>query len=138
MMGKYCQILHIGHLDKPPSKYSIPTAPKHAPPELDSLKPSATDVQVRHHGDETAVVLAGANFWFCYQVTVSGHKRATPPQEISGTSIQFHMPKKEWLSSKQKKDTDSVSVTMTVSVAFGNCFANPKTEELPLNEKVKF
>ncbi len=49
-------------------------------------------MELQHHGSEKAVALEARNLWFCYQISVGGHFVKTPPQDLSGTSIQFNVP----------------------------------------------
>ncbi len=88
----YCQKLFRGHLEKAP-KYALPPVSKHPPGPVSLLKPAIEGVELRYHGSETAVALEGKNLWFCYQLSVGGHSEKTPPQDLSGTSIQFNIPK---------------------------------------------
>ena len=54
-MAAYSKKVFIGFLDRDP-KYSIPSAPKHAPGEISDLKPNADSVELRCLGSETAIV----------------------------------------------------------------------------------
>ena len=119
----------MGHLDKPP-KYEFPPAPKHAPGDVDGLKPSIDEIHIHHHGNETATVLEGSNLWFCHQVSFCGHTVPTRFQEISGSSIQLNIPRESQEKSKVNESKGKVSLHTHFS-------SKPiKFNEVPLFEKV--
>ncbi len=102
----YCQKLFRGHLEKAP-KYALPPVSKHPPGPVSLLKPAIEGVEFRHHGSETAVAVEGKNLWFCYRLSVGGHSEKTPPRDLSGTSIQFNIPKGKSITA----EGESVRVT---------------------------
>ncbi len=120
----YCWKLYHGHLEKAP-KYKLPPLSKHPPGPVSQLKPSIEGVELRHHGSETAVALEGKNLWFCYQLSVGGHSEKTPPQDLSGTSIQFNIPK------GKSSTTDGGSVRVTTH----SHFTKPVKQEVVVSEK---
>ena len=126
-MTKYSDKVFWGHLEKSP-KYSLPPAQKLAPHEVDDLKPAIFKVQMTHHGSETAVTLEGTNLWFCHQVSVRGRTLATPPDEISGTSIQFHVPK----ASRDQRDVNESSRKVVIYTHF----SKPLKQEPQFEERV--
>ncbi len=87
----YSQKLFRAFLDRAP-KYDLPPLSKHTPGVVDLLRPSIEAVELCNHGSEKAVALEGRNLWFCYQISVGGHSVKIPPQDLSGTSIQFNVP----------------------------------------------
>lgn len=88
MMLKYSNRIFESYLDKFP-KYSFPDALRHALGDVDDSKPSVCEVQIHHHGNESAVVMEGSNLWFCYQLSFRGLKLSVPASDISASSIQF-------------------------------------------------
>ncbi len=87
----YSQKLFHGFLDRAP-KYDLPPLSKDTPGAVGLLRPFIEAVELQHHGSEKAVALEGRNLWFCYQVSVGGHTVKTPPEDLSGTYIQFNVP----------------------------------------------
>ena len=126
-MAEYSDKVFWGHLEKSP-KYSLPPAQKLAPHEVDDLKSSISKVQMTHHGSETAVTLEGTNLWFCHQMSVRGHTLATPPDKISGTSIQFHVPK----ASNDQRDVNESSRKVVVYTHF----SKPLKQEPQFEDRV--
>ncbi len=120
----YCQKLFHAFLDKAP-KYALPPWSKHTPGAVGLLRPSIEAVELQHHGSEKAVALEGRNLWFCYQVSVGGHTVKTPPQDLSGTSIQFNIPQSKAIAT----DGGIVKVTTT------SHFNKPVKHEVPITEK---
>ncbi len=120
----YCQKQFRGYLDKAP-KYPLPPVSKHPPGPVSLLKPSIEGVELRHNGSETAVALEGKNLWFCYQLSLGGHSEKTPPQDLSGTSIQFNIPKGKSIT------TEGGSVRVTTH----SHFAKPVKQEVVVSEK---
>ncbi len=110
-MTGYSQKLFHAFLDRAP-KYDLPPWSKHTLGAVGLLRPSIEAVDLQHHGSEKAVTMKGKNLWFCYQVSVGGHSVKTPPQDLSGTSIQFNVP--------QSKDiaTDGGIVKVTTQSHF--------------------
>ena len=88
-MLEYSNSVFENYLDKSP-KYSFPDALRHALGDVDDSKPSIYEVQIHHHGNESAVVMEGNNLWFCYQLSFRGLKLSVPASDISGSSIQFN------------------------------------------------
>ena len=88
-MPRYSKSLFERYLDKPP-KYSFPEFLPHTLGDVDDSKPSIYEVQIHHHGTESAVVMEGTNLWFCYQLSFRGLKLSVPASDISGSSIQFN------------------------------------------------
>ncbi len=120
----YNQKLFHAFLDKPP-KYALPPLLKHAPGAVSLLRPSIEAVELQHHGSEKAVALEGRNLWFCYQVSVGGHSVKTPPQYLSGTSIQFNVPHSKTIA------TDGGIVKVTTQSHFNK----PVKYEVSITEK---
>ncbi len=120
----YSLKLFHGFLDRAP-KYDLPPWSKHTPGAVGLLRPSIEAVELRHHGNEKAVALEGRNLWFCYLVSVGGHSVRTPPQDLSGTSIQFNVPKSKAIVT----DGESVKVSTT------SHFNKPVKQEVPITEK---
>ena len=87
-MQEYSSSIFENYLDKSP-KYSFPDVLRHALGDVDESKPSICEVQIHHHGNESAVVMEGSNLWFCYQLSFRGLKLSVPASNISGSSIQF-------------------------------------------------
>jgi hypothetical protein len=85
----YSSCVFENYLDKSP-KYSFPDVLQHALGDVDDSKPSIYEVQIHHHGKESAVVMEGSNLWFCYQLSFRGLKLPVPASDISGSSIQFN------------------------------------------------
>ena len=125
-MAAYSKNMFVGFLDRDP-KYSIPSAPKHAPGEISNLKPSADSVELRRLGSETAIVLEGSNLWFCYQVIIDTHTVKTPARDLSSSSIQFNV---------QKENHKIVTEDGKVKVVLHNHFAKPVKQEVPANERL--
>lgn len=98
--------LFVGYLEKSPS-YSFPPQPKHAPSDVSGLKPLVDEVHVHHHGDQTAIVLEGSNLWFCHKVSFRRHTVPISSQEISGSAIQFNVPRD---NHKAKEATERVTL----------------------------
>lgn len=121
----YCQKLFHSHLEKFP-KYSIPTWSRHPPDPVSMLRPSIEGVEIRHHGSETAIALEGSNLWFCYQISVGDHCKKTPPQDLSGTSIQFNISKPS-----RATITDGGSAKVTAQ----SHFVKPIKKEVSISEK---
>ena len=88
-MLEYSSSIFENYLDKSP-KYSFPDVLRHALGDVDDSKPSICEVQIHHHGNESAVVMEGSNLWFCYQLSFRGLKLSVPASDISGSSIQFN------------------------------------------------
>ena len=88
-MLEYSKSIFESYLDKSP-KYSFPEVIRHALGDVDDSKPSVCEVQIHHHGNESAVVMEGSNLWFCYQLSFRGLKLSVPASDISGSSIQFN------------------------------------------------
>ena len=89
-MFKYHKRVFEGILDKCP-KYSFPETLQHALDDLHDLRPSLCEIQIHHHGNESAVVVEGSNLWFCYQVLFRGQKMLIPAKNMSGSSICFNV-----------------------------------------------
>ena len=95
--------------------------------EVSMLRPAVEAVELRHHGGETAVTLEGINLWFCHQMSVGGYQVETPPQDLSGSSIQFNIPKeKKGLAIENGR----------VKVILYSHFAKPIRQELAVYEKM--
>ena len=125
-MFNYCQKIFLGFLEKVP-KYTFPPPSKHSPGEVGLVKPSIETVELRHHGSEKAVALEGNNLWFCYQISVDGHPPVeTPPQNLSGSSIQFNVPEGKQLMTEYNSK---------VKVTTHSRFAKPIKEVVPISEK---
>ncbi len=120
----YSQKLFRCFLDKAP-KYDLPPWSKHTPGAVGLLRPSIEAVELRNHGSEKAVALEGRNLWFCYQVSVGGHSVKTPPEVLSGTSIQFNVPERKMIA------TDGG----IVKVATHSHFSKPVKHEVSITEK---
>jgi len=125
-MTAYSKKVFIGFLDTVP-KYSIPSAPKHAPLEISDLKPNADSVELRRLGSETTIVLEGSNLWFCYQVIIGTHAVKTPARDLSSSSIQFNV---------QKEDHKIVTEDGKVKVVLHSHFTKPVKQEVPANDKL--
>ena len=126
-MTNYCQKIFRSFLEKPP-EFTPPSTAKQSLPELTMLKPSVTSVELHSHGNELAVVVEGSNLWFCYQVSVGGHTVQTPAHDLSGTSIQFNIPREE---SKVKVKEGKV-----MAVVYSNFSKKSLSEEVPALQKV--
>ncbi len=120
----YSQKLFHGFLDRAP-KYDLPPWSKHTPGAVGLLRPSIEAVELRHHGSEKAVALEGRNLWFCYQVSVGGHSVKTPPEDLSGTSIQFNVPQSKAIAT----GGGILEVTTT------SHFNKPLKHKVPITEK---
>ncbi len=120
----YSQKLFHGFLDRAP-KYDLPLWSKHTPCAVGLLRPSIEAMELRHHGSEKAVAMEGRNLWFCYQVSVGGHSVQTPPQDLSGTSIQFN------LSQSKAVATDDGIVKVTTQ----SHFSKSVKHEVSITEK---
>ena len=125
-MAAYSKKVFNGFLDRD-LKYSIPSAPKHAPGEISDLKPNADSVELRRLGSETAIVLEGSNLWFCHQVIVGSHTVKTPARDLSSSSIQFNV---------QKENCKIVTEGGKVKVVLHSHFAKPVKQEVPANDKL--
>ena len=125
-MAAYSKKIFIGFLDRDP-KYSMPSAPKHAPGEVSDLKPSADSVELRRLGSETAIVLEGSNLWFCYQVIIGIHTVKTLARDRSSSSIQFNV---------QKENHEIATEDGKVKVVLHSHFAKPIKQEVPANERL--
>ena len=125
-MADYTKKVFNGFLDRDP-KYSIPSAPKHAPGEISDLKSSADSVELSRLGSETAIVLEGSNLWFCYQVTIGTHTVKTPARDPSSSSIRFNV---------QKENHKIVTEDGKVKVVLHSHFAKPVKQEVPANERL--
>ena len=88
-MLEYCKSVFEHHLDKFP-KYSFPETTRHALDDVPDLKPVIDEIQIHHHGNETAIVIEGRNLWFCYGVSFRKQKLPIPAPDVSGSSIQFN------------------------------------------------
>jgi hypothetical protein len=88
-MLQYSSSIFENYLDKSP-KYSFPDVQRHALGDVDDSKSCICEVQIHHHGNESAVVMEGSNLWFCYQLSFRGLKLSVPASDISGSSIQFN------------------------------------------------
>ena len=88
-MPEYSSSIFENYLDESP-KYAFPEVLKHALGDVDDSKPCICEVQIHHHGNESAVVMEGSNLWFCYQLSFRGLKLSVPASDISGSSIQFN------------------------------------------------
>ena len=88
-MLKYCKSVFEHHLDKPP-KYSFPETTPRALDDVPDLKPAIDEIQIHHHGNETAIVIEGSDLWFCYGVSFRKRKLPIPASDVSGSSIQFN------------------------------------------------
>ena len=89
-MLEYSNSIFENYLDKSP-KYSFPNhGLRHALGDVEDSKPSIYEVQIHHHGNESAVVMEGSNLWFCYQLSFRRLKLSVPASDISGSSIQFN------------------------------------------------
>ena len=122
-MRAYSKKVFIGFLDRDP-KYSIPSAPKHAPGEISDLKPDADSVELRRLGSETAIVLEGSNLWFCHQVVIGSHTVKTPARDLSSSSIQFNVQK------------ENHKIDGKVKVVLHSHFSKPVKQEVPANNKL--
>ena len=107
-MAEYCQKIFRSFLEKSP-EYIPSSSAKQPLTELTMLKPSVTSVELHSHGNELAIVVEGSNLWFCYQISIGGHTVHTPAHDLSGTSIQFNIPKEE---SKVKVEKGEVMVVL--------------------------
>ena len=125
-MAAYSTKVFYGFLDRDP-KYSIPSAPKHAPGEISDLKPNADSVELRRLGSETAIVLEGSNLWFCYQVIVGTHAVKTPARDLSSSSIQFNF---------QKENHKIVTEDGKVKVVLHSHFAKPVKQMVSANDRL--
>ncbi len=123
-MLDYCSKIFLAHLEKAP-QYKFPTESQRLSGMVDLLRPSIVAVELRHHGNETAVALEGSNLWFCYQISVGSHSVPTPPQDLSGTSIQFNVPDGKRIAAEGGK----------VQVTVKNHFLKPSTKEVSAIEK---
>ena len=88
-MHEYSKTIFESYLDKTP-KYTFPEVKQQALGDVDDSKPAIYEVQIHHHGNESAVVMEGSNLWFCYQLSFRGLKLSVPASDISGSSIQFN------------------------------------------------
>ena len=108
-------------------KYSIPSAPKHAPGEISDLKPDVESVELCRLGSETAIVLEGSNLWFCYQLIVGTHTVKTPARDLSSSSIQFNF---------QKENHKIVTEDGKVKVVLHSHFAKPVKQMVSANDRL--
>ena len=124
-MLDYIQKVFLGFLEKDPG-YTLPPPPKYSPGEVGVVRPLIDAVGLRCHGNEKAVAVEGSNLWFCYQISVGGHPPVkTPPQDLSGSSIQFNIPEGKQLMTECNR----------VNVTTHSHFAKPNKEIVPLSEK---
>ena len=103
-MLEYSKYIFEELLDKHP-KYLFPETIKYALGDVDDLKPSVCEVQIHHHGNESAIVIEGSNLWFCHQVSFRGQKLPISASGISGSSLQFNgvdVPKKSEMTTKKE------------------------------------
>ena len=119
--------LYCGFLEKQPN-YTFPSAPKFVPPVVPNLKPTIEAVKLRHHVDRTSVAVEGENFWFCYNLTVNHLSRRLPPQEITGSSIQFDVPHHK---------TSTATEGGRVSVSLQSHFFKTVNQKVQVDEKVR-
>ena len=128
--AEYSKAIFDSHLDKEP-RYSIPSAPKHAPQEVKNLLPSIREVHVHHHGDQTAIAIEGTNLWFCHEVSLLGQKQNIPPSITSGSSIHINIAKKLKLG-------DDASGRQSISSVIFTPFSSKsiKQDSIPLFVKV--
>ena len=125
-MEAYSKKVFIGFLDRDP-KYSIPSAPRHAPGEISDLKPNADAMELRHLSSETAIILEGTNLWFCYQVIIGTHTMKTPARDLSSSSMQFNV---------QKENHKIVTEDGKVKVVLHSHFVKPVKQAVPANDKL--
>ena len=123
----YIQKLFHGFLEKEP-QYTIPSAQRFAPPLVPNLRPVIEAVKIRHHGDQTSVVVEGENFWFCYNMIVGCHSRHLPAQEITGSSIQFDGP---------HHNISTITTEGKVNVSLQSHFFKTVNQEVQVDEKVR-
>ena len=126
-MAEYCQKIFRSFLEKAP-EYTPPSSVKQSLTELTILKPSVTSVELHSHGNELAVVVEGSNLWFCYQISIGGHTVQTPAHDLSGTSIQFNIPKED---SNVEVDKGKV-----MAVLYSHFSKKPLSKEVPALQKV--
>ena len=88
-MLEYSKCIFEDYLDKHP-KYLFPETVKHALGDLDDLKPSVSEIQIHHHGNESTMVMEGSNPWFCYQASFREQTLPISASCISGSSVQFN------------------------------------------------
>ena len=131
-MPEYNKSLFERYLDKSP-KYSFPeVVTRQAIGDVDDSKPSIYEVQIHHHGNESAVVMEGSNLWFCYQLSFRGLKLPVPASDISGSSIQFNGVKVPTVS------TDVLSSgkeTVNIFTHFKSKFVR---QEVEVHERVRY
>ena len=122
-MFEYCKSVFEHHLDKLP-KYSFPETTQHALDDLPDLKPAVHEIQIHHHGNESAIVIEGSNLWFCYGVSFRTQKLAIPASDVSGSSIQFNGV------------VPSVSEVMTYKKEYVSLDNHFKSPSKPIRQKV--
>ena len=130
-MPEYSKSIFENYLDKSP-KYSFPEVTRHALGDVDDSKPSIHEVQIHHHGNESAVVMEGSNLWFCYQLSFRGLKLPVPASDISGSSIQFN---------GVKIPTDSTAVLSSgkeIVNLFSHFKSKPVRQEVEVHERVRY
>ena len=125
---EYSKRVFEGHLDKHP-KYSFPETMQQALDDITDLRPSVYNIQIHHHGSESAVVVEGSNLLFCYQVLFRGQKVSIPASDVSRSSIQFNVLAIPSIP-------QSVSIAKE-EVSFSNYFkSKPIWEKVDVLEKV--
>ena len=128
-MVEYGKRLFENHLDRLP-KYSFPETAQLALDDVHDLKPALSEIQIHHHGNESAIVVEGSNLWFCYGVSFRKQKLSIPASDVSGSSIQFN---------EVVVPSDSeVKVYKKEYVSLHNHFkAKPIRQEVDVFEKVR-
>ena len=130
-MQEYSSSIFENYLDKSP-KYSFPDVLRHALGDVDDSKPSICEVQIHHHGNESAVVMEGSNLWFCYQLSFRGLKLSVPASDISGSSIQFNGVK------VPTKSTAALSSGKEIVNVFSHFKSKVVRQEVEVHERVRY
>ena len=129
-MDIYCDKVFCGFLDKHPA-YQIPTPDGKAVAPMQKMRPLVSSIAIHEHGNELALVLEGANFWFCNRLSICRESIDTPASEISGNSIKLNFDKK----SKPSLGLLSNEQEILVKV-FNHFMKSPSSEKLKVIKKV--
>lgn len=121
--------MYRGFIEKPPTKYLIPSSSS-TPTPLPNLQPAAADhLQVDEHGNEIAIVFEGSNLWFCHKMSINGLVINIRAFESNGNCIRHNLERKD-CTIGHLKDGESVKITLH------SHFSKPFTSKVSIFKKV--
>lgn len=132
-MCEFSKDIFDAYLDQAPKYSKLNSFPKRADSEsvlsdVEDVTPELDEVQIHHHGNQSAIVIEGRNLWFCYQVSFRGLKVPIPASDISGSSIRYN------IKSLKASDQDH---KMCETVTLGYYFkSRPIRKSVDVHEKV--